>query len=180
MASPEPSNLAELRPDIAAMQAQIPQPGPSPVGMQADAQREADDGDVRPYFEYAGRRFHLKHTPDALDLADLAEYMDQAVRSPVFALGGINRAFREWFADFDGWRAAFRQHNAGRTVEQQMTEYGTVASQLFEVTSARPTPAPAGSSDGRGPTSTSSKDGSPSPDGSPSTAPSGSPASTPG
>jgi hypothetical protein len=177
MASPEPADLVALRPDIAAMRADMPQPAETAVGMQADAHRQTDQ---RPYFEYAGQRFHLKHTPDALDLADLAEYMDQAVQSPVFALGGINRAFRNWFADFDGWRATFREHNAGKTVEEQMQEYGAVATQLFEVTAARPTEAPADSSPGRTPTSTSSKDASLSPDGSPSTDRSASPPSTPG
>lgn len=177
MASPEPSNLAELRPDIAAMQTQIPVPGPSSVDMQAAVQREEQP---RAYFTYDGQRYELNHAPDAFDLADLAEYMGVAQENPIAALGGINRCLRTWLVDFPSLRAAFRKRNAGLDVEGQMSEYGAISAALFEATTARPTEAPAGSSDGRTPTSTSSRDGSPSPAASPSTAPSGSATSTPG
>jgi hypothetical protein len=180
MASP-PSNLAEIRPDIAAMQEQIPQPGPNSVDMQADAHREKrPDIGTGQYIEYAGQPFYLKHTPDAFDLADLAEYMEGAAAQPIRALGGINARLRLWFVDYEALRTTFREKNAGIDLERQMGEYGELASKLFETLAARPTEAPADTSTGRTPTSTSSKDGSPSADGSPSTDPSPSETSTPG
>jgi hypothetical protein len=132
------------------------------------------------YIEYDGQPFYLKHTPDAFDLADLAEYMEGAADQPIRALGGINARLRLWFVDYEALRTAFREKNAGIDLERQMGEYGELASRLFETLAARPTEAPADTSTGRTPTSTSSKDGSPSADGSPSTDPSPSETSTPG
>jgi hypothetical protein len=106
--------------------------------------------------------------------------MDQAEQNPIAALGGINRFLRLWLADFDALRTAFRAKLAGQDMDAQMLAYGELAAALFESATARPTEAPAGTSDGRTPTSTSSKDDSPSPALSPSTAPSVSATSTPG
>jgi hypothetical protein len=150
MASPQ------QRPDLAAMQATLPAPtGPTSVDMQAAAQRATE----APHVDYDGARWYLTHVPDMFDLGELGEAIDQSETNPIQALAAINRTLRTCLADYPGLRARFR------AADGRMDDYVRLATCLFEAAAARPTEAPAGSSDGRGPTSTSSKDdgGSPPP-----------------
>lgn len=144
---------APERPDLAAARATIPAPaGPSSVDMQAAAQRATE----QPYLEYDGARWYLSHVPDMFDLGELGEAIDQAENNPIFALAAINRSLRACLADYPGLRARFR------TTAGDQDDYVRLATGLYEAAAARPTEAPANSSDGREPTSTSSKDAPPS------------------
>jgi hypothetical protein len=139
---------AAQRPDLAAMQHAIPAPGPNPVDIQAAAQRAAD----RPYLEFDGVRWYLARLPDMFDLGELGEAIDAAETNPVGALAAISRALRGCLADYPGLRERFRTAAGGQD------DYVRLATGLYEAATARPTEAPVGSSDGRGQTSTSSKD----------------------
>lgn len=150
MASPQ-------RPDLVAMQSTLPaaQAAPSSVDMQAAAQRAG----TRPYLDYDGARWYLAQVPDMFDLGELGEAIDGAEQNPIGSLGAINRCLRSCLADYPGLRARFRTAGGG------MDDYVALAVGLFEAATARPTGAPADSSDGRTSTSTSSKGelGSPDP-----------------
>lgn len=149
---------APERPDLAAARATIPAPaGPSSVDMQAAAQRATE----QPYVEFDGARWYMKRVPDMFDLGELGEAIEQAEQNPIYALAAINRCLRQWLADYPGIRARFRAKHT-ETNDSAMDDYMRIATGLFEAVTARPTEAPAGSSDGREPTSTSSKDASPS------------------
>jgi hypothetical protein len=151
MASPQ-------RPDIAAMQHTIPTPDrPNPVDLQAAAQQAVD----RPHVDVAGRRFYFTRQLDMFDLAALGEAIELADESPIQAIGGINRCLRQWVDDYPGLVAAFRTVHTSGVTDEAMAAYGQLATDVFVALTARPTEAPAGSSDGRSQTSTSSKDEQP-------------------
>lgn len=155
MASPQ----IHTRPDLAAMQATLPtKAGPNPVDMQAAAQ-----AGQQPYVEFDGVRFYLARQVDLFDLAELGEAIDGADANPMPALGVMNRCYREWITDYPALRARFRARYPG-TDQAALEAWATLAQDIFAAVTARPTEAPASSSPGREPTSTSSKVAPGSPD----------------
>jgi hypothetical protein len=164
-----------MRPDIAAMQAGIPQPDPrSATRLQAAAQQ----ADVEPSVEFAGRRFELSSVPDVFDLGDLGEAINAADTNPLGSLGEVNRILRTYVADYPGLRKAFRER--GLSGEAQVEAFAALGMGLFEALAGRPTEQPTDSSAGLSSTPTTSRDGSHSPAAGPWTAAAGSEASIPG
>lgn len=160
----------DLRPDLAAMRAMVPEPDPrSSTALQAEAQRAA----ARPYVGFGGIRYYLSGVPDLFDLADVGEAM-QSVEdgNDLPALGAINRLLRRYLADYRGFRTAFRAAHPQADDDASEALVGVVR-QFMEAATARPTEPSGGSSPGQSSTSTTSRDTSPPPAPSLSTGPSG-------
>lgn len=154
-----PADLTQ-RPDIAAMQETIPRPDPrSATRLQAEAQRVAG----QPYVTFGGTRWYISGQPDVFDLAEVGETINRAEEGDVLpALGASNKILRRHLKDYIGFREKFRASFPTMS-EQAMEALSGVLQQFMEAVSGNPTGEPAGSSDGRSSTSTTSKAGSPSP-----------------
>jgi hypothetical protein len=154
-----PADLPE-RPDIAAMQATIPQPDPrSSTRLQAAAQMAV----AQPYVEVGGSRFFISGEPDIFDLAEVGETINRAEEGDILpALGAANKILRRHLKDYPEFRAKFRETHGSSGTEANVGALSAVLEQFMEAVTARPTEPPAGSSAGPSSTSTTSRDASPS------------------
>jgi hypothetical protein len=156
-----PADLSQ-RPDIAAMQESIPRPDPrSATRLQAEAHRAAG----APYVNFGGTRWYISGQPDVFDMAELGEsfaVLDDGNWMPAFGMS--NRILRRYLADYQGFRAKFREVHATGMTEAAVQALADVAQEFMEAVTARPTGPPADSSAGPSSTSTTSRDGSPSPE----------------